>query len=89
MDDADVEVLDEDEYAGAGVGSADAHVVESAGVAQGEFTELVDAVGADSVVGVETLPGDCALSRPYPELPVSTWPPNSPRRALCIELVFG
>ncbi|WP_205878780.1 hypothetical protein [Mycobacterium camsae] len=52
MDDSDVEVLGEDQYAGAGVGSADADVVESAGVAQGAFSLLVDAVGAEAVVGV-------------------------------------
>jgi len=55
VDDSDVEVLDEDQDAGAGVGSADADVVESAGVAEGEFSVLVDAVGADAVVGVEAL----------------------------------
>ena len=52
VDDSDVEVVDEHQDAGAGVGSADADVVEAAGVAQGEFSELVDAVGADPVVGV-------------------------------------
>jgi hypothetical protein len=37
-----------DEFAGggAGVSSAHADVVESAGVAHGEFSELVDAIGA-------------------------------------------
>lgn len=40
-----------------GVGSADADVVESSGVAQGEFSELVDAVAADSVVGVGLFAG--------------------------------
>jgi hypothetical protein len=44
--------VDEYEDAGAGVGSSDSDVVEAAGVAQGEFSELVDAVGADAVVGV-------------------------------------
>jgi hypothetical protein len=39
------------------VGPADADVVEAAGVAQGEFSELVDAVVADAVMGVEALPG--------------------------------
>jgi hypothetical protein len=38
--------LGEQQYAGAGVGSADADVMEASGVAQGEFSELVDAVGA-------------------------------------------
>ncbi|MGA8254434.1 MAG: hypothetical protein WBW75_07570 [Mycobacterium sp.] len=57
VDDADVEVLDEDWDAGAGVGSADADVVRPAGVAQGEFSELVDAVGADAVVGVDAVAG--------------------------------
>jgi hypothetical protein len=57
MDDPDVEVLDEQQYAGAGVGSADADVVQPSSVAQGEFSELVDAVGADPVVGVDALAG--------------------------------
>ena len=57
VDDSDVEVLDEQQDAGAGVGSADADVVESAGVAQGEFSVLVDAVGADPVVGVKAFAG--------------------------------
>ena len=34
-----------------GVGAADAEVVEAAGVAQGEFAELVDGVVADAEVG--------------------------------------
>ncbi|WP_165756499.1 hypothetical protein [Mycolicibacillus trivialis] len=45
-DDGDGGGADEDQYAGAGVGAADAEVVEAAGVAQGEFAELVDGVGA-------------------------------------------
>ncbi|HEV3368091.1 MAG TPA: hypothetical protein VG074_00915 [Acidimicrobiales bacterium] len=44
--------MDEHEDADACVGSADADVVQAAGVAQGEFSELVDAVGAHPVVGV-------------------------------------
>jgi hypothetical protein len=36
VDDADVEVLDEDQDVGSGVGSPDADVVEPPGVAEGE-----------------------------------------------------
>jgi hypothetical protein len=40
----------QDQYWGVGVGAADAEVVEAAGVAQGEFAELVDGVVADAEV---------------------------------------
>jgi hypothetical protein len=52
VDDADVQVLDWDEDVGSGVGSADADGVEPAAVAQGDLAAGVDAVAADSVVGV-------------------------------------
>ena len=52
VDDADVEVLDEQDDAGSGVGSADADVVQPAGDAQGDVAGCVDAVVADPVVGV-------------------------------------
>ena len=52
VDDADVEVLDQDDDAGSGVGSADADGVERPAVAQGDFACLVDAVAADAFVGV-------------------------------------
>jgi hypothetical protein len=48
----DVQVLDEEQDAGSGVGSADADGVEPAAVAEGDLAGLVDAVGADPVVGV-------------------------------------
>ena len=51
-DDADVQVLNEQQDLGCGVGSADADVVELAAVARGDFAGAVDAVGADAVVGV-------------------------------------
>ena len=57
MDDADPEILDQHEYAGAGVGSADADVVEASGDAQGDDAGLVDAVAADPVVGVGAVCG--------------------------------
>src|SRR3954452_22082542 len=41
-DDADVEVLDEDENVGSGVGSSDADVVESAVVPEGDDAGVVD-----------------------------------------------
>ena len=47
VDDADVAVVDEHDDRGVGVGSADADVVESSVVAQGDF-----AVGVDAVVRV-------------------------------------
>jgi hypothetical protein len=52
VDDADVEVGDEQDDVGSGVGSADADVVEAAGVAEGDDAGVVDAVVADAVVGV-------------------------------------
>ena len=51
VDDADLEVLDEQDDAGSGVGSPDADVVESAVVPQGDRAGFVDAVVADSFVG--------------------------------------
>jgi hypothetical protein len=51
VDDADVEVLDEDQDVGSGVGSPDSDVVESAGVPQGDGAGFGDSVGADAVVG--------------------------------------
>jgi hypothetical protein len=47
VDDADVEVGDEDDDAGCGVGSADADGVELAAVPQGDLAGLVDPVTAD------------------------------------------
>ena len=53
VDDADVEVLDEQEDVGSGVGSPDSDVAQSAGHAQGDGACLVDLVLADSVVGLD------------------------------------
>ena len=53
VDDADLEVLDEQDDVGSGVGSADADVVEPAVVSQRDRAGFVDAVVADPVVGVE------------------------------------
>ena len=50
--DADVEVGNEHDDAGSGVGSPDADAVEAPGVSEGDFACLVDAVVADTVVGV-------------------------------------
>ena len=47
-----MQVLDEEQDAGSGVGAADAYVVEAALVAEGDEPGVVDAVGADAVVGV-------------------------------------
>ena len=52
VDDPDLEVGDEEDDAGSGVGSADADVVQVAGDAQGDDAGGVDAVVADPVVGV-------------------------------------
>jgi hypothetical protein len=51
VDDADVEVLGEDQDAGSGVGSADADVVQAAVDAQGDGAAGVDDVFADAFVG--------------------------------------
>ncbi len=50
VDDADVQVLDEQQDVGSGVGSAGADVVELAGVAEGDGAGFADDVGADAVV---------------------------------------
>jgi hypothetical protein len=47
-----VQVVDEQNHGGSGVGSADADVVESAVDAQGDGAGVVDLVVADAVVGV-------------------------------------
>src|SRR6186713_282609 len=52
VDDADVEVLDEQDDVGSGVGSADADVAESAVYSQGDVAGLADSVVPDPVVGV-------------------------------------
>jgi hypothetical protein len=54
VDDADVEVVDEQDDVGSGVGSSDANVVESPVHAQGDGADVVDAVVTDPVVGVVT-----------------------------------
>jgi hypothetical protein len=53
----DVEVADEHQNVGSGVGAADADVVQSSGVTQGEASGVVDAVGADAVVAVGAVAG--------------------------------
>ena len=50
MDDPDVEVLDQQDDVGSGVGSPDADLVEPAVVAQGDLAGGVDAVAADPLV---------------------------------------
>ena len=57
VDDADVEVGDEDDDVGSGVGPADADVVELAVVPQGDDAGVVDAVVADAGVGVGVAAG--------------------------------
>jgi hypothetical protein len=51
VDDADLEVLDEQDDAGSRVGSADADVVQAAVVPQRDRAGLVDAVVPDPFVG--------------------------------------
>lgn len=52
VDDADVEVVDEEDDGRSGVGSADADVVESAVDAQGDGAGVVDTVAAYALVGL-------------------------------------
>ncbi|MET4432033.1 hypothetical protein [Mycolicibacterium sp. 624] len=52
-----MEVLDQDQDAGSVVVAADGDVVQSAVDAQGDCSGLVDAVGADAVVGVDACGG--------------------------------
>jgi hypothetical protein len=52
VDDPDVEVVDEHDDVGSGVGSADADMEETTGVAKGDFAFVVDAVAAESSVVV-------------------------------------
>jgi hypothetical protein len=47
-----VQVLDEEQDVGPGVGPAGADVVEAAAVAQGDGAVVIEPVGADPVVGV-------------------------------------
>jgi hypothetical protein len=47
-----VQVLDQEQDAGSGVGPPDSDVVEASLVAQGDEAGGVDPVGADAVVGV-------------------------------------
>ena len=50
VDDADVEVFDDEGDGGVSVGAADADVVEFAVVAQGDFAGFADDVSADPVM---------------------------------------
>ena len=52
VDDGDVQVLDEQQDAGSGVGPADADVVQAAAGAQADGAGRAGAIGADAVVGV-------------------------------------
>ena len=54
VDDGDVVVVGQDEDAGSVVVASDSDVVQAAVDAQGDGSGLVDAVGAYSVVGVES-----------------------------------
>src|SRR4051812_42049701 len=51
VDDSDLEVLDEQQDVGSGVGSSDADVVQATVVAQGDDAGVVDAVASDPFVG--------------------------------------
>ena len=53
VDDADVQVLGEDEHGFTGVAASEADVVEPAVVAQRDHAGAVDAVVADAVVRVD------------------------------------
>lgn len=52
VEDADVQVLDEEQDVGSGVGAADADVVELAAGAEADVAGFADLVVADPVVGV-------------------------------------
>jgi hypothetical protein len=52
VDDADVQVLDQEQDAGSGVGAAGTDVVQPPAGAQGDVAGLADLVAADAVVGV-------------------------------------
>jgi hypothetical protein len=66
VDDADVEVLDERDDVGSGVGSADADGVEPATVTEGDLAGLVDSVGRTrSWESVSWWPGVAALGRAW------------------------
>jgi hypothetical protein len=52
VDHADVEIVDEQDDVGSGVGSSDADVVEPAADPQGDDAGVVDAVVADPGMGV-------------------------------------
>src|SRR4051794_41697481 len=57
VDDGDVQVLDEQDDVGSGVGSADADVAQAPGDAQGDAASLVDLVAAGAGVGVGSAGG--------------------------------
>jgi hypothetical protein len=57
VNDPYVQVLDEQDDAGSGVGSSGADVVQSGVVPQGDRAGLVDAVGPDPVVGLGSVVG--------------------------------
>jgi hypothetical protein len=61
VDNAYVEVGDEQEDGGSGEGSADADVVEAPVVAECDAAGGVDAVAADAPVGVGVATGRCGL----------------------------
>ena len=65
VDDADVEVGDEEDDGGSGVGSSDADVVEAAVDAQGDRAGVVDAVVADSPVRIVEVALGSALGRAW------------------------
>jgi hypothetical protein len=63
VDHPDVEVVDQQGDAGAGVRAADADVVHSAVVSQGDGAGLVDLVLADAALWVDVRPVAVALGR--------------------------
>ena len=57
MDDSDVEVLDEQDDGGSGVGPPDADMEEATSMAEGDLALFVDDVVADAVVVIELAVG--------------------------------
>jgi|SRR5450755_1740963 hypothetical protein len=65
VEDADAQVLDQEQDVGSGVGAADADVVEAAAGAEGEVACLADLAVADSVVGISLRSPGTALGRAW------------------------
>jgi hypothetical protein len=61
VEDADVQVLDQEDDGGSVVGSADADVVEPAVVPEGDRAGVIDTIAADPVVAALAASGRCCF----------------------------